>query len=172
MTRKLLAVLIALLSSCVVATPQTWIEFRPQGIGYSVELPGQWKLTIEDVRTSAGIFKAPMATVALGDGREFITMYVAYPDELIRNRPLTAILDGVRDGAVASAKGFLRKEQKLVVSNRPARQIVVEAPPHHVAVNRYFMLGSTLVQALVLSTTNPENDPMTKRFLESLKATP
>jgi hypothetical protein len=145
-----------------------WAEFRPEGVGYSVEMPGEWTLKTEEIKTAAGTLKAHMASVNL-DQRAFMTMYITYPAASISGRPVDAILDGARDGAVANVKGKLRKEERLTISNVPARQVIIDAPNDVVVIGRYLMMGNTLVQALVAGLANIENEPDTKRFLASLK---
>jgi len=153
------------------ASAQTWAEFRPEGVGYSVEMPGEWTVTSQDIPTAVGPIKAHMATVNSG-ARAYMTMYTSYPDENVRGRPVAPILDGARDGAVSNVKGKLRKEEKLVVSNLPARQIIIDTPQGLVLVGRFFLMESTLVQALVAGPANIENEADTKRFVGSLKVVP
>jgi len=68
--------------------------------------------------------------------------------------------------AVANVKGKLRKEEKLTLGGAPARQIIIDAPNNIVLVSRFLMLDKTLVQALVAGSSNVENEPDTKRFLD------
>ena len=145
-----------------------WAEYKPEGVGYSVEMPAEWSVKTEEIPTAIGTLKAYTASVNAGQ-RAFMTMYITYPEEGIRGRPVTTILDGARDGAVSNVKGKLRKEERLTISNVPARQIIIDAPSNVVVVGRYLMLNNTLVQALVAGLKNIENDADTKRFLGSLK---
>jgi len=163
--------LVAFASLSCPANAQTWAEFKPQGIGYSVEMPGEWTLNAQDVPTAVGPLKAYMATVNAGS-RAYMTMYISYPEENVRGRPVTPMLDGARDGAVGNVKGKLRSEEKLVVSNLPARQIIVDTPQGLVLVGRFFLMENTLVQALVAGPRNIENEADTKRFVGSLKVVP
>jgi hypothetical protein len=138
-----------------------WVEFRPEGVGYSIEMPGEWTLTVEDIKTPGGALKAHKASVN-GDQKVYMTIYIRYPEQ---SGPVN--LDGAR--AVASVKGKLRKEERLTVNDVPARQIIVDAPNGIVMVGRYLMVGNTLVQALVAGLADVENEPDTKRFLGSLR---
>jgi len=163
--------LVAFASLSRPAIAQTWKEFKPQGIGYSIEMPGEWTVTSQDVAAAGGTLKAYLATVNMG-ARSYVTVYVRYPDETLRGTPVKTMLDGVRDGIVGSVKGKLRSEENIVVSNLPARQIIVDVPQDLVLVNRFFLMESTLVQALVTGPSNVENEANTKRFLDSLKVVP
>jgi hypothetical protein len=146
---------------------QAWAEYRPDGIGYSLEMPGEWTITVQDINTAVGTLKGYTATVDYGS-TAYMSMYITYPD-VVRGKPITPILDGARDGAVANTKGTLRNEQRVVVSNLPAREIVIDTPQSVVIVLRYMMMDNILVQALVAGPKGIETKPDTKRFLESLK---
>jgi len=155
----------------VFVTPvhaQQWAEFHPPDAKYSVEMPGEWTMTVNEVSTDVGSVKAHMATVTLGD-RAYMTMYSAYPPEKVRGKAVTPILDGARDGAVGNVEGGkLRKEERLLISNLPARQIIVDTPSLMI-VARMFMLDVFLIQALVAGPNGIDSEPTTMRFLNSLK---
>jgi hypothetical protein len=137
-------------------------------VGYSIELPGEWQTAAQDVSTAVGVIKVYRAIVTAGQ-RAYMTMYSHYPEGAVRRTPVTSILDGARDGAVANVKGKLRSEQKILISNLPARHVVIDTPDRHVVVARYFLLRDTLVQGLVVGPSDVELEPVTKRVLESLK---
>jgi hypothetical protein len=165
---RALGVLLFVAISSASALAQTWKEFRPEGVGYSVEMPGQWELSSQDVPTAIGPMKAYMAAVNMPT-RAYMTMYMTYPADAVRTRPVDTMLDGARDGAVANVKGKLRSEQRLTINGLAAREIVIDAPNNLVVINRYFLLQATLVQALLAGLKDVESDPDTRRFLGSLK---
>jgi hypothetical protein len=96
-------------------------------------------------------------------------MHIVYPEDLMSGKPVARLLDTGRDGAVANVHGKLRSEEPMVVSNLAGRQIIIDAPNTLVLVMRFFMMGSTLVQAAVAGPQGVETDPDTGRFLSSLK---
>ncbi len=150
------------------ALAQTWIEFRPEGVGYSVEMPGEWRPTTEDVKTAIGPLKARRAAVTVGR-RAFITTYIVYPEDAIRAQPVATMLDGTRDGTVANVKGKLRNEERLTVNDLPAREVIIDAPNNLVVIARYFLLRNTLIQALTAGARGVETEADTRRYLNSLK---
>jgi|SRR5262245_3319169 len=169
MLRAIGVVLIVAVSSVISPAPaQTWIEYRPEGAGYSIELPGEWKPSTEEVKTEIGVLKARRATVTLGR-RVFITSYIVYPDDAIRGVPVGVMLDGTRNVMVASMKGTLRKGEQLTVSDLPARELIIDAPNNLVVVARYFLLRNTIVQAIMAGWPGAENEADTRYFLDSLK---
>ena len=131
-------------------------------------MPGEWKPTTDDVKTSIGPLKARRATVTVGR-RVFITMYIVYPEDAIRAQPAATMLDGTRDGTVANVKGTLRKEDRLTVNDLPAREIIIDAPNNLVVIARYFLMRNIMVQALTAGQRGVESEADTRRYLDSLK---
>src|SRR5262249_33967626 len=56
-----------------------WAEYKPEGVGYSVEMPGEWTVKTEEIPTAIGTLKAYTAAVNAGQ-RAFMTMYITYPE--------------------------------------------------------------------------------------------
>src|SRR5262245_11479046 len=136
MLRAFGVLLFVAFSSLVSPAPaQNWIEFKPEGVGYSLEMPGEWTLVGETINTAIGPLKANMASVTVGD-RAYMTMWIAYPEDVVRTRPVGTMLDGARDGAVANVKGTLRKEDRITINNLPGREIIVDAPNDLVVIQR------------------------------------
>ena len=159
---------VALSSAGSPATAQTWMEFKPEGVGYSLEMPGVWTLSSQNINTPIGPLTANMAAVTVND-QAYMTMWIAYPEEAVRARPIDTMLDGARDGAVANVKGTLRKEERITVNGLPGREIIVDVPNNLVAIQRFFVLRNILVQALIAGARGTENGPDTRRYLDSLK---
>jgi hypothetical protein len=150
------------------AEAQQWAEFRPEGVGYSIEMPGEWSIETQDISTAVGVVKASIATVTLAD-RAYMSMYNSYPEDAVRGRPVTSMLDGARDGAIANVKGKLRSEQKILISNLPGRFIVIDAPNNIVLAMQVFLMRNTLIQGVVAGPAGVESESDTKRMLGSLK---
>jgi hypothetical protein len=150
------------------AEAQQWAEFRPEGVGYSIEMPGEWSIEAQDISTAVGVVKASIATVTLGD-RAYMSTYNSYPEDAVRRRPITSMPDGARDGAIANVKGKLRSEQKILISNLPGRFIIIDAPNNIVLAMQVFLMKNTLIQGVVAGPPGVESEPDTKRMLGSLK---
>ena len=166
--RTLGLLVVVVLSSISAAVAAQWAEYRPAKIGYAVEMPEKWTLTPVPIKSAVGDLNAVMALVVVG-GRTYMAMHVPYPDDKIRGRNVAPILDAARDGAVSNVHGKLRNEERIVIGDFPARQIVIDEPNNAVVVIRFFIMGSLLVQALVEGPPNTESEPDTLRFLGSLK---
>ncbi len=145
-----------------------WKEYRPEGAGYAVEMPGEWKVQSQDVPTNAGVIKVNIAVVDAG-AIAFVTMYSRYPESTIQGQTVSVLFDGARNGAVANVKGKLRSERDVTVSGFPGREIIIDGPTGGIVIMRFFLSGSTLIQAIVGGKSGVETDPDTRRFLDSLR---
>jgi hypothetical protein len=166
--RALLLIAITLVLIPVRAGAQAWAEYRPAGGGFSLEMPGGWNTEVMNIDTAIGRVKGYTATVEVG-AVGYMSMYIPYPPDAVRGRPVETMLDGARDGAVANVHGTLRSEEHVTIDNHPGRQIIIDAPNNMVLVQKFFVLDATLIQAIVGGHPGIEQDPNTIRFLQSLK---
>ena len=166
----LIAFALSATGSAIAQTPAfaqaTWRAFAPEGVGYSIEMPGEWTLQSEEVRARGGTMKITVATVRAGRNA-YITIHSRHPEAGVL--PAAQVLDGARDGAVANVKGKLRKEDAILVSDLPGREFIIDAPNGLVAISRIFLLDNKLVQAMAAGPVMVLAEPDTRRFLDSLK---
>jgi hypothetical protein len=159
---------IALLVISGRASAQNWIEYRPTGAGFSVEMPGQWSESARDINSAAGPLKLYVASVNAAP-TSYVSMYTVYPSAF-RAGTFESTLDAMRDGGIAKVHGRLRSEEHLRVGNFPARMVFVETPDGRIIIGKFVIIGAALVQALVECPSGRENDPAIVHFLQSLKA--
>jgi hypothetical protein len=169
--RALLLVIIALLVFPARAAAQTWVEHRPPGVGFALDMPSGWNAKVDDVKHEVGNLKAYIVTVGAG-GLYYLSMYVRFPPDRVRGVSLKSMLDGARNGAVANVHGRLRSEEQVTVGKFTGRQIIIDGPNNIVGVQKFFMLDATLVQAVVVGLAGVDTDPNAKRFLQSLRIVP
>jgi hypothetical protein len=161
-------VVVMLISAASQAVAQNWTEHRPEGGGYVVEMPGEPKVSWQDVPTKLGEIKTYIATSELGP-IAFITMYSRYPETYMKGQSAASILEGGRNGAVANVKGKLRTETTVTISNSPGRELLIDTPSGLVMMMRYFLRSNTLIQAIVGGPAGVETNADTRRFLDSLR---
>lgn len=165
----LATMLAALLASPDRASAQTWNEYRPAGIGYRVEMPGQWKIASQDVPTDIGKIEMHMATVD-EKTKVYMSIYSVFPKDHIAKTPSDRLLDNARDGAVKNVKGKLLSERKLDMGGSPARHIVVDAATARVS-QRIVLSGDKLIQAIFVGPVGAEAEPSVARFFDSFAVT-
>jgi hypothetical protein len=163
-------VVVTFISAGSQAAAQTWKEHRPEGGGYVVEMPGEPKVQWQDVPTKIGDIKTYIATIELGR-IAFVTMYSRYPEKYMEGRSAETIFEGGRNGAVANVKGKLRTETNITISNFPGRELMIDTPAGQLMMMRFFLRGTTIIQAIVGGPAGVESNADARRFLNSLQST-
>lgn len=158
--------LVVAAAAAAPAQAQTWVEHKPAGIGYRIEMPAAPQITARDVPTQLGPIKTTMALVDRGSVA-FIVSHNDYPADAIKATPTEQLLDGVRNGQVGVHK--LLGEEKIEISGKPARHIVIETAQGQVIVSRIVMVEARLFQALYVGPKGSEAGDDAKRFIASFQ---
>ncbi len=162
-----LAIAIALAAPAAApAQAQNWVEHKPEGIGYRIEMPAAPKVQSRDVPTAVGPIKTTMAVVDRG-AVGFIVSHNDYPAGAIQGRPLSDVLDGIRNGQVGAHK--LRNEEKITLGGQPARHLVIDTAQGQVVVSRIVMVENRLFQAIYVGPRGGEDGDDAKRFMASFQ---
>jgi hypothetical protein len=150
-----------------LALAQTWVEYRPAGAGFRIEMPGKAKVNNEAVKTDVGMVPSTTAVVEVGTSVAYVVMHSSYPDKVLAERTPERILDGVRDGSVKGK--VLRSEQKLTVGGYPARRLIIDDNKEgFVFLSLIVLVGPQLNQAIFVSQTKgAEASADAKRFVDS-----
>ncbi len=148
------------------ALAQNWVEHKPDGIGYRIEMPSAPKIQSRDVPTQIGPIKTTMALVDRGR-IAFIVSHNDYPADAIKATPKEQLLDGIRNGQVGVHK--LRTEERITLSGQPARHIVIDTAQGQVVVSRIVMVEARLFQALYVGPKGSEDGDDAKRFFASFQ---
>lgn len=156
---------VAVLSAGNRAAAQNWIMYAPSGVGYSIELPGQPKVSVNDVGTDAGTAKLTQAIFESGD-TAYVASHIDYAPSIIASRSIDGHLDAARDGQVKG--GRLVSEDRIVVSGHRARHVVI-AKQRYVVVVRSTLVGRRLFQIVYVGRPGTETGPGAQRFLNSFK---
>jgi hypothetical protein len=130
------------------ASAQQWIEYRPAGEGFRVEMPQAPQVTSRVLQHKIGPLSLIEAEVDYPD-RSFAVTYLDMPKDKIKSAVKNAesILDGARDGAIGGMtidgnKAVLRSEQRLNVNGYPGREIISDIT----ALNLVSVMRIVLVQ--------------------------
>ncbi len=174
--RMFLAVL--LLALGILGSPNAsraqaqWIEYRPPGVGFRVELPGELKRSEQDVPTRVGPIRMHMAEASLGDDVVFMAIHSSYPPGVL-SVDRQAVLDSGGNVGGANVKGKLRSEERITVGGMPGRMIVIDIPQSRQASVALFVLnGNDLYQAVTVVPTGQEGSADVRRFINSFALVP
>jgi hypothetical protein len=173
--RRIVSTIFALTFGTVIAdaiAQQQWVEYRPAGAGYRIEMPGTPKVSTRELQHKIGRLKLTEAEIELGD--EYLSVsYVDMPPERMTNSNVNSILDGARDGAISGMaidgnKATLRSERRLIMSGYPARHLIADVPGLRlVSVMRIVLVGNRQITASFAGFSGSEMRPEVARFIDS-----
>ena len=135
---------------------QTWEEYRPDGIGFRIEMPGKPKL---ETQTSRGGNKAYHASVGMRS-MAFVVMYGEKDDK-----------PGDADRLLDAAMKAMSEDKKVLnlkrdnISGYSARRILVEDADKDNIEARIVLANGRLIQAIFVG---PARNTTGRRFLDSL----
>lgn len=172
MNRFLAVLFSALLGSLAPAQAQQWIEHRPPGAGYKVELPSAPTIESEDVPTEFGPMPMTIAEVIVPDEMVLQTSHAILPEKA-GGADANAVLKGMSDSTVEHANCKLRRESRLEVSDAPARRIVMDCADGKVAgIGLLVFGGDRVYSALIAVPKGQEDSANVQRFLKSFALVP
>ena len=138
------------------ANAQSWEEYRPDGGGFRVEMPGTPKLETKQSKAGNPDY---YATVAF-QNMAFLAVYSAVDD----NNPADSeiLLDAVVQGMSEGKK--LLSSKKEMIGGYPARRVLIEDTDKDHFEARVVITDKRLIQALF---GGPRGNPLGQRFLDS-----
>ena len=143
-----------------------WVEHKPDGVGYRIEMPQAPQITSRDVVTAVGPIKTTMALVDRG-AIGFVVSHNDYPAAALAGKSPDELLDGIKTGQVGAHK--LRSEEKIALGGRPARHVVIDTAQGQVIVSRFVMVENRLLQAVYVGPKGTEDGDDAKRFINSFQ---
>jgi hypothetical protein len=155
--------------------PKTWKEFVSKEGFFSVLLPGTPVQQIQRAGSAEGpldYFSYALTTEA----HSYYVAYVDFPEVPNDVRGIIKILDGGRDGAIATINGKLISEVDFLLKGVPGRAITVEGA-NQLLKARIFLAELRLYLVMIVAnknqTTSPEisslENATVERFLGSFK---
>jgi hypothetical protein len=161
-----LAVIAAFSAAAAPAAAQNWVEHKPDGVGYRVEMPAAPRVSQRDVPTQIGPIKTTMALVDRGT-IAFIVSHNDYPAEAVKTVPKETMLDNISKGQVGAHK--LRSQESITIGGQPARHLVIDTAQGQVLVSRLVMVEARLFQVIYVGPKGSEESDDAKRFVASFQ---
>ena len=145
--------------------PTRWIEYKPDGGRYRVEMPAIPKTGTVPVPTGAGTSVPMTEATAVVDRVVYVASYVDYPASVTKNAAADVILTQVRNGSAAG--NTWRDEKKLQLGRSEGREYTVVQAGGNVSITRIYWVRGRLYQLVVEGRPGVEQAADTRRFLES-----
>lgn len=168
MRRRFLVVLIACGAASlppVAARAQGWLEYKPEGGRFRVDLPVLPKIAIVQVPIGNGNSVPMTEATSVVSRVAYIASYVDYPPAITKGAAADVILTKVRDGAATG--GTYRDERKLQLGKVEGREYTVVQGNGNVAVTRTYWSRGRLFTLVVDGKPGIEIQPATRQFLDS-----
>lgn len=142
-----------------------WIDYKPEGGRFRVDLPTLPKIAIVQVPVGNGN-TVPM-TEATSTVRQvaYVASYTDYPNTVTKGAAAEVILNMVRNGAGTGAT--IRDEKKLQLGRAEGREYVVVQSNGTVAITRTYWSRGRLFQLVAEGKPGIETQAATRHFLES-----
>lgn len=147
------------------ASAEGWLEYKPEGGRFRVDLPALPKIAIVQVPIGNGNTVPMTEATSLVSRVAYIASYVDYPPAVTRGAAADVILTQVRNGAAAG--NSYRDEKKLQIGRVEGREFTVVQGNGNVAVTRIYWSRGRLFQLVVDGKAGIETQPATRQFLES-----
>jgi hypothetical protein len=139
-----------LLGAAQEELPAGWKMVAPKEGRFTVAMPAEPMKKEKQVKTAT----EPLTVVMhIADGRNdslFVVSYSDFREADLKKGDVEKRLDQARDGAIASARGKQRSEEKIKLKGHPGREIAIEKDGEIVAKMRIYLVKNRLYQVMVL----------------------
>ena len=139
------------------ANPKSWKEFTSQDGFFTVLLPGTPVKQLQQAGSPTGpvdYFAYTLQTEA----HSYYVAFIDFPEVPNDARGIRKILDGARDGAIATINGTLVSEQDLSLKGMPGRAMTVEGPSQ-VLKARIYLAELRLYLLMIVASKTPAPTP-------------
>lgn len=151
----------------LVALAQSWIEYRPAGGGYRVEMPDTPTTSTEDIKIDGGRTVLQIRAMIERRRAAYMMAHADYPDDIIQGASPDTLLQRMRDAMVQNRR--VRRDVTLTISGMAGREFVAIDKNGYVIVTRAVLSGNRVFQIMVGGADGVEAQPDTLRFLDSFR---
>lgn len=148
----------------------TWQTVNSAEGHFSIMMPVAPKEQINKINSEIGPLEMHLFLSQNG-AAVFLLSYTDYPENIIQQNSPEAILNSVRDGAIANTKGSLLNESNLQLLNKyEGREINVDIPnTAELSKSRIFLVNNRVYQ-LVVSSEKKKADLINKETSQFLNS--
>lgn len=142
----------------------SWKTYSYPADGFSASFSSVPKRDTRNLQTAAGIKE--MHIYSATDSGVALTVMVTDVGD-VGKEDTERLLEGGKQGALASMQAREISEQKIALGNYPGIELVAETDAFHIIVH-FYLVGTKVYQAIVVSPIG-EHYGYTTRFLDSLQ---
>lgn len=162
--RILIAIALALAVQTAECTAETWELVKPDGLGFSVELPEKPEFNEEQGDDGGKIRTyAVKSTTAAYD----VTIY-DLPEGGIESDDIDRVLDNIRDRTIGGVRGELKAETKIDIGGHKARDLTADVMGM-VWRSKIVIANNKIYQIVAIISKAAEHAETTEKYLSSFK---
>jgi hypothetical protein len=147
-----------------------WIDYKPEGGRFRVDIPTLPKIAIVQVPIGNGNTVPMTEATSIVRQVAYVASYTDYPNTVTKGAAAEVILNMVRNGAGTGAT--IRDEKKLQLGRAEGREYTVVQGNGNVAITRTYWSRGRLFQLVVEGKAGIETQAATRHFLESFALVP
>jgi hypothetical protein len=144
-----------------------WVEVRPEGAGFSIQMPAPPAEKTQVVQTTDGPVALRMYVLEHGDFSYMVSIS-EISEEVLARRTQEQMLDGARDGVAESIQGEVLDESAFSLGNHPGRDVELRDSTAELTLRiRILLVGERLYQFGVVTPRGDRSSASITRFLGS-----
>ncbi len=155
---------ICLILGNAAAEAQQWQEYRPDGVGFRVDLPGSPQIEDNTAQAGNNVSKMIVGSIAPSDEIAYIAMYSVFKPSAMDSDPQRSLDGGMRG---LTGQGKIRSQKRLTFGTVPARYVVIDMSEKRVGIDLMVMSGNALIQIICIVPTGQEATPTVERIYKS-----
>jgi hypothetical protein len=146
-----------------------WTEYRSDAARFAASFPGKPTESTKTANTAVGSIEMKMYGVSQRQ-TAFSVAVADYPPDQVKQLGPVTILDGARDGAVATTQGKLLSELIIDMAGNPGREVKIGIAGGKATVRaKILLVGNRLYQIIAVTPMEDSYAPQVRRFLDSFR---
>jgi hypothetical protein len=146
-----------------------WREFRSEGGGFTIMMPGRPEEQSQKTATAFGTIESRVFLVE-HQAAGYLVNYADYPQDLVQDSPADVILDGVSLGVVSQSGGTLKSSAAIRLGDFTGRELEITSPGGQSLLKvRIYLVGVRIFQLSVVSEIGVDIIDDVARFFESFE---
>jgi hypothetical protein len=166
--RILITLFLAVVLPAAQCAAQTWETVKPEGLGFSVEIPGKPEYTEMSDDLGDGTTGLIRTYVVKSPAAAYDVTIFDLPKEGVGPDDVDRVLDNMRDRTIEGVRGKFRTETKIDISGHKARDVTADTMGM-VWRSRLVIARNKFYQIVAIVSKAEEHSETTEKYLASFK---
>lgn len=166
--RILIALFLGIALPAANCTAQTWETVKPDGLGFSVELPGKPEYTEMSDDLGDGTTGVVRTYVVKTSAAAYDVTIFDLPKAGVGPDDVDRVLDNMRDRTIEGVRGEFRAETKIDMNGHKARDVTADVMGL-VWRSKIVIANKKIYQIVAIISKDAEQSETTQKYLGSFK---